>query len=224
MLDYKIGIMFTGIIEEMGIIRDIVRNSRSVVLKIEAKKVLEGIRMGDSIAVNGVCLTADSFTNSIFTADIMPETMQRSALGNLHAGDCVNLERALTLQSRLGGHIVSGHIDGMGTILIRKRDGNALLFTIAPSGDLLKYIIEKGSVAIDGISLTVVSVSNASFEVSIIPHTQNETTLHLKKTGDIVNIETDIIGKYIERFMKRNTYEDDAPKGLTLDFLIQNGF
>lgn len=216
--------MFTGIIEETGIVKEIVRRSRSIVLKVEAKSVLDDIRIGDSIAVNGVCLTAASFTNNSFTADVMPETMQRSNLGNMRAGSRVNLERALTLQSRLGGHIVSGHIDGMGSVLSRKRDDNALLFTIAASEGLLKYIIEKGSVAIDGISLTVVSSSNSSFVVSVIPHTQTETTLHLKEAGEKVNIETDIVGKYIERFIKKSAREDDVPRGLTIDFLTQNGF
>lgn len=214
--------MFTGIIEEIGTIKGIKRANRSVVLEVKAKKVLEDLKVGDSIATNGVCLTVTSFSGGSFCADVMPETMQRSNLGGLHAGDPVNLERALSLNGRLGGHIVSGHVDGMGKITGREKDENAIWVTIATSADLLRYIVEKGSITIDGISLTVVAVTDSGFTVSIIPHTQDETTLVKKQVGDDVNLENDVIAKYVEKLMRPAAAE---PKGgLTLDFLLANGF
>ena len=192
-------------------------------LEVQAKKVLEDLKVGDSIATNGVCLTVTSFTGSVFCADVMPETMQRSNLGELRAGDRVNLERALTLNGRLGGHIVSGHIDGTGKIVGREKDENAIWISVATSGELLRYIVDKGSITIDGISLTVVSVNDAGFTVSIIPHTQDETTLVKKKIGDTVNLENDVIAKYVEKLMR--PAEPSEPKGgMTLDFLLANGF
>ena len=215
--------MFTGIIEEIGTVKGVKRGNRSVVLEVQAKKVLEDLKVGDSIATNGVCLTVTSFTGSVFCADVMPETMQRSNLGELRAGDRVNLERALTLNGRLGGHIVSGHIDGTGKIVGREKDENAIWISVATSGELLRYIVDKGSITIDGISLTVVSVNDAGFTVSIIPHTQDETTLVKKKIGDTVNLENDGIAKYVEKLMR--PAEPSEPKGgMTLDFLLANGF
>ncbi|MCQ4873697.1 MULTISPECIES: riboflavin synthase [Odoribacteraceae] len=215
--------MFTGIIEEIGTVKGVKRGNRSVVLEVQAKKVLEDLKVGDSIATNGVCLTVTSFTGSVFCADVMPETMQRSNLGELRAGDRVNLERALTLNGRLGGHIVSGHIDGTGKIVGREKDENAIWISVATSGELLRYIVDKGSITIDGISLTVVSVNDAGFTVSIIPHTQDETTLVKKKIGDTVNLENDVIAKYVEKLMR--PAEPSEPKGgMTLDFLLANGF
>lgn len=215
--------MFTGIIEEIGTVKGVKRGNRSVVLEVQAKKVLEDLKVGDSIATNGVCLTVTSFTGSVFCADVMPETMQRSNLGELRAGDRVNLERALTLNGRLGGHIVSGHIDGTGKIVGREKDENAIWISVATSGELLRYIVDKGSITIDGISLTVVSVNDAGFTVSIIPHTQDETTLVKKKIGDTVNLENDVIAKYVEKLMR--PAEPLEPKGgMTLDFLLANGF
>lgn len=215
--------MFTGIIEEIGTIKGIKRGNRSVVLEVKAKKVLEDLKVGDSIATNGVCLTVTSFSGGSFCADVMPETMQRSNLGGLHAGDPVNLERALSLNGRLGGHIVSGHVDGMGKIVGREKDENAIWVTIATSADLLRYIVEKGSITIDGISLTVVAVTDSGFTVSIIPHTQDETTLVKKQVGDDVNLENDVIAKYVEKLMCPAAPVE--PKGgLTLDFLLANGF
>jgi len=220
--NFQLYIMFTGIIEEIGTIKGIKRGNRSVVLEVKAKKVLEDLKVGDSIATNGVCLTVTSFSGASFCADVMPETMQRSNLGGLHAGDPVNLERALSLNGRLGGHIVSGHVDGMGKILGREKDENAIWVTIATSADLLRYIVEKGSITIDGISLTVVAVTDSGFTVSIIPHTQDETTLVKKQVGDDVNLENDVIAKYVEKLMRPAPVE---PKGgLTLDFLLANGF
>ena len=189
------------------------------------EKVTGDIKIGDSVAVNGVCLTVTSFDKKEIRADVMPETLRRSSLKNLRNGDEVNLERALTLSSRLGGHIVSGHIDGTGTIKKIEEDKNARVLTVGASRAILRYIVEKGSVAVDGVSLTVVSVSDKNFTVSLIPHTNEETVLHCKRTGDEVNIENDIIGKYVEKFMM-NPSTDDGKKnnGLTRSFLLENGF
>ena len=215
--------MFTGIIEEIGTIKGIKRGNRSVVLEVKAKKVLEDLKVGDSIATNGVCLTVISFSGGSFCADVMPETMQRSNLGELRAGSPVNLERALTLNGRLGGHIVSGHVDGMGRIVGKEKDENAIWIRIATSADLLRYIVDKGSITIDGISLTVVAVTDSEFTVSIIPHTQDETTLVKKQVGDNVNLENDVIAKYVEKLM-RPAAPAEPKGGLTLDFLLANGF
>ncbi len=215
--------MFTGIIEEIGTVRGIKRGNRSVVLEVQAKKILEDLKVGDSIATNGVCLTVISFANGSFCADVMPETMQRSNLGELHVGDRVNLERALSLNGRLGGHIVSGHVDGLGKITGKEKDENAIWITISAPSELLRYIVDKGSITIDGISLTVVSVTDSEFTVSIIPHTQEETTLVKKKIGNTVNLENDVIAKYVEKLM-RPASPAEPKNGLTLDFLLANGF
>ena len=189
--------MFTGIIEEIGTIRGIKRGNRSVVLEVQAKKVLEDLHVGDSIATNGVCLTVISFANGSFCADVMPETMSRSNLGELHVGDRVNLER--------------------------EKDENAIWIMISAPAELLRYIVDKGSITIDGISLTVVAVTDTGFTVSIIPHTQDETTLVKKKIGDVVNLENDVIAKYVEKLM-RPVAPVEPKGGLTLDFLLANGF
>ena len=194
--------MFTGIVEETGSIKNIKRGAASAELSIEASKVLEDVALGDSIAVNGVCLTVTDFSGSMFTADVMHETLDRSSLGALRPGSPVNLERAMKTDGRFGGHIVSGHIDGTGHISNISRDDNAIWYTIDTSGDILRYIVEKGSIAIDGISLTVASVDESSFKVSIIPHTAANTILAVKKAGDVVNLENDIIGKYVEKLMR----------------------
>ena len=191
--------MFTGIIEEVGHVKSLHRGAKSFTLEVEAEKVLEGTLVGDSIATNGVCLTVTSLTGHGFTADVMPETVSRTALGELVSGSPVNLERALSLQTRLGGHIVSGHIDGTGRIADRLQDDTALWLTIECDSKLLRYIIEKGSVTLQGVSLTVARVDARSFAVSLIPHTQAATTLHQAKVGDLVNIENDIIAKYVEK-------------------------
>ena len=189
--------MFTGIIEELGRIRRIGGGQ----IAIDAQHVLEDVHIGDSIAVNGICLTVTSFDVRGFAADVMPETIRRTSLAGLAAGSLVNLERALAVGARLGGHIVSGHIDGTGTVETLTREGNALLLTVKATPALVRGIVEKGSVALDGISLTVVSVTNDSFTVSLIPHTLESTDLHIKRKGSRVNIETDILGKYVERFL-----------------------
>lgn len=193
--------MFTGIIEEVGHVKSLHRGAKSFTLEVEAEKVLEGTLVGDSIATNGVCLTVTSLTGHGFTADVMPETVSRTALGELVSGSRVNLERALSLQTRLGGHIVSGHIDGTGRIADRRQDDTALWLTIECDSKLLRYIIEKGSVTLQGVSLTVARVDARSFAVSLIPHTQAATTLHQAKVGDLVNIENDIIAKYVEKLL-----------------------
>lgn len=210
--------MFTGIIEEIGTIRGIRRGNRSVVLEVGAAKVLEDTKVGDSIATNGVCLTVTAMGNGGFTADVMPETMERSNLGGLKPGDRVNLERALCLNSRLGGHLVAGHIDGTGRIADRVKDENAVWLTVRAAPEILRYVVDKGSVAIDGVSLTVAYVDEAVFKVSVIPHTQEETTLTGKRAGELVNLENDMIVKYVEKLMKQ------PQKGLSLDFLQANGF
>ena len=216
--------MFTGIIEEVGALERLAGGE----IAIRAKKVLEDVALGDSIAVNGICLTVTHFDAAHFTADVMPETVRRTSLAELKRGSRVNLERALTLRSRLGGHIVSGHIDGVGTIAAMKEEGNAILLTVRAGADILRYIVEKGSVALDGISLTVARVSAADFTVSLIPHTREITNLREKRSGSRLNIETDILGKYVEKlFPGARKGESDAPKsagGLTMDFLRQQGF
>lgn len=193
--------MFTGIIEEVGHVKSLQRGAKSFVLEVEASKVLEGTQIGDSIATNGVCLTVTNLTGTGFTADVMPETVSRTALGDLTAGSPVNLERALSLQTRLGGHIVSGHIDGTGYISDLRQDDTALWLTVTCDSKLLRYIIEKGSVTLQGVSLTVARVDERSFAVSLIPHTQAATTLHQARIGDRVNIENDIIAKYVEKLL-----------------------
>ena len=215
--------MFTGIIEELGTIRSIRRGAASAVLSIGAEAVLSDLRIGDSVAVNGVCLTATGVDGSGFTADVMHETLRRSSLGALGPGSRVNLERAMAADGRFGGHIVSGHIDGTGTIAERRRDDNAVWYTVSAPPALLRYIVEKGSIAIDGISLTVASVAADRFSVSVIPHTAAVTVLGRKRPGDIVNLETDIIGKYVEKLLRPAA--DTAPKGgISLEFLMENGF
>ena len=188
--------MFTGLIEEQGRVLTPPRNGK---LSLAASKVTEGLALGDSIAVNGVCLTVSAFSGQRFTADVMPETLHRSNLGELRTGSLVNLERALPATGRFGGHFVSGHIDGGGSLLSVRPEGNALIFSIRAAPELLRGIVEKGSVAIDGISLTVVEVTETLFSVSVIPHTAAVTPLAGKRPGDRLNLETDMIGKYVLR-------------------------
>ncbi len=217
--------MFTGIIEEVGSIAGIAKGQRSIQLTIMANKVLSGSHIGDSIAVNGVCLTVVSFGKGRFTADVMPESMAKTNMGLLKIGDRVNLERALTLSSRLGGHIVSGHIDGTGKIIEMVKDDNATRVTIKSTEKVMKYIVAEGSVALDGVSLTVARLGKDDFTVSLIPHTSQVTTLLDKKVGSVINIENDVIGKYVERLLsftdKTNKQTDSS---LSLSFLRENGF
>jgi len=205
--------MFTGIVEETGIVDGLELNSNSALIKIRAAKVLEGTKTGDSIAVNGVCLTVTDIKGSTFTADVMAETMRRTNLGSLKKGQKVNLERAMAADGRFGGHIVSGHIDGTGVISKIQNEQNAKWVYIKAPADILRLIIQKGSIAIDGISLTVASVSKENsryvFSVAVIPHTWENTTLCKKNTGAVVNIECDVVGKYIEHFLN---FKSDAGK------------
>ncbi|WMJ77896.1 MULTISPECIES: riboflavin synthase [unclassified Sedimentibacter] len=212
--------MFTGIIEEIGNIQGIRKGKDSAKVTVKAFSVLEDANLGDSISVNGVCLTITSFSQNSFIADVMHETLNRSSLGTLRAGSPVNLERAMPANGRFGGHIVSGHIDGIGTISSITKDDNATWYTIKTSPNILRYIIEKGSIAIDGISLTVAKVHKESFSVSVIPHTATQTILSEKRTGDIVNLENDCIGKYVERLMNA----PQSTSNITAGFLAKHGF
>jgi len=213
--------VFTGLIEETGKVSSLRRGGNSSFIRIQAEKVLEGTVTGDSIAVNGVCLTVTEMGGGWFQADVMNETLARSSLGSLKPGDLVNLERAMAAGGRFGGHIVSGHIDGTGTVTDIKNDGIAVWYTITADPQILRYIVEKGSVALDGISLTVAKVTAESFSVSVIPHTAEVTTLSKRKTGDKINIENDIIGKYVEKLMKP---AESSSGGLSMGFLAENGF
>lgn len=212
--------MFTGIIEEVGRILSVRRGRCSSVLTISAQKVLEDVKTGDSIAVSGVCLTVTSFSSSSFTADVMHETLLRSTLSELQSGSPVNLERAMPMNGRFGGHIVTGHIDGTGLISSIVKDDVATVYTIRAPETILRYIIHKGSVAVDGISLTVKEVTDYDFSVSVIPHTRMQTGLSTKTLGAKVNIENDCLGKYIEKLL--------TPKGetgkITREFLLQHGY
>lgn len=217
--------MFTGIIEEVGTVKEIKKGINSSKLIIEAKNILSDVNLGDSIAVNGVCLTVTSFDKTIFSADVMSETLSRSSLGSLSSGSHVNLERAMASNGRFGGHIVSGHIDGTGIIAETKRDDIAVWITINTKIEILNLIVEKGSIAIDGISLTVTNVNDLSFTVSIIPHTGANTTLLTKKRGNIVNLENDIIGKYVEKLMGIKGKASTGKKSnISRDFLSEYGF
>lgn len=215
--------MFTGLIEEVGEIRNIKQGSKSCILTIGCKDVLENTKVGDSIAVNGVCLTVTTLGAGEYTADVMSETIQRSSLGQLKPGTKVNLERAMAADGRFGGHIVSGHIDGTGTVEEIVWDDNAVWYTISAKPALLRYIVEKGSIAIDGISLTVAYVDDHCFKVSIIPHTRQETNLTEKKIGSIVNLECDVIGKYVEKLMQPKE-EEKKESRITEEFLKKYGF
>ena len=216
--------IFTGIIEELGVVKSIAINGASGCITIKAKKVLEGTQLGDSIAVNGTCLTVTSINSDGFSADVMAETVKRTSLSQVGKGDLVNLERAMILNGRFGGHIVSGHIDGTGTITKYTKEENAIWVTIKAPDEILDLIVEKGSICIDGISLTVATVSDQDFRVSIIPHTAKETTLIHKKVGSLVNLENDIVGKYIKKLMENNQ-EEQAKKasGLTMEMLEEYG-
>ncbi len=216
--------MFTGIIEETGTVRSIYVGKSGAVLDIEASKVLEGTAAGDSIAVNGVCLTVTPHQGH-FTADVMPESLRRTSLGSLTGGAKVNLERAMMCGGRFGGHIVSGHVDACGKVSSLKKEGIAVLVQVIVPVSVMKYIAEKGSVTLDGTSLTVASVDVDSFTVSLIPHTMETTTLGFLKAGSPVNIEVDMLARYVERLMEYGRHETkNSESRLTLDFLRENGF
>jgi len=220
--------LFTGIIEEIGTIERIERGARSSRLTIAGDVIFSDLKLGDSVAVDGICLTASAISGKQFSADVMPETLSRTALGQLSSGDRVNLERAMAADGRFGGHIVSGHIDGLGKIAHMRTDDNAVWVRIDTEASILRYIIEKGSIAIDGISLTVAALDESGFSVSIIPHTGSETTLLSKRPGDLVNLENDQIGKYVERLMLlgdgRAHNVRPYKSSITAEFLAEHGF
>jgi len=218
--------MFTGIIEEIGKVAKIQRTANSYVLTIEAEKILQDIHLGDSIAVNGVCLTVTSILGKQFTVDVMPETVKATSLNNIKSGTKINLERAMAAGGRFGGHFVSGHADGTGVIKRKQALENAVYYEIEADPEVLRFVIVRGSVAVDGTSLTVFDVSESSFTLSLIPHTLSETVIGLKGPGDIVNLECDMIGKYVSHFIK-NTGNDTPKKkksGISQSFLEENGF
>lgn len=215
--------MFTGLIEDLGTIRELRKGADSVRLTVATRIPMSELELGESIAVNGICLTVVTFGGGMFSADVSPETLERTNLGDLVPGSAVNLERALRLSDRLGGHLVSGHVDAVATIVERRQDRNAIRFTFRQATAVNRFVVEKGSVAIDGISLTINEVTSETFAVAVIPHTLAMTTLKEKDVGGKVNIETDIIGKYVERLLKGA--ETDAQRNpLDLEFLAKHGF
>ncbi|MBD3107771.1 riboflavin synthase [Bacillus sp. AGMB 02131] len=213
--------MFTGIIEDIGKITNITRQPNCMVLTISSQKMLEDINLGDSIAVNGVCLTVVSFTDRCFTVDVMPETVKATNIETLQIGSPVNLERAMSAAGRFGGHIVSGHVDGIGKIIRKQKSSNAVYYDIAIKEELSRYCIPKGSITIDGISLTIFGLKDNQLTISIIPHTLEHTVLGFKKENDFVNIENDLIGKYIIHHLDRNSGNKSS---ISMEFLQQHGF
>ena len=216
--------MFTGIIEELGTIRGVSLTKDGGELQIAATTVLGGTKLGDSIAVNGTCLTVTKLEKDGFTAFVMAESLRRTNLGNLKRGSVVHLERAMAADGRFGGHMITGHIDGQGTFLSQKPEGQAVVLTIVADPEILSGIVEKGSIAIDGTSLTVMDVGKDSFRVGIIPHTGGHTALLDRPKGYACNLETDVIGKYIQKFLAKNTESTPKKSTLTMDFLRENGF
>lgn len=214
--------MFTGIVEEIGLVENVKKGPASASVTINAPAVTAGTKTGDSIAVNGICLTVTSLAGSTFTADIMHESLNRSSLSDLRRGSRVNLERAMAADGRFGGHIVSGHVDGTGIISAIREDDNAVWYTVRTSPAIMRYIVEKGSVTIDGVSLTVAAVTEDSFSVSVIPHTRQVTIMGDLRAGDKVNLENDIIGKYVEKFLKPE--ETSVKNNITREFLTRCGF
>ena len=215
--------MFTGIVEEVGTVNKIRWGQHSAILEISAKTVLTDTKIGDSIAVNGICLTVTTLGSHNFTVDVMHETLNRSTLKNLYPGSHVNLERAMPANGRFGGHIVAGHIDGKGKIIRIQKDDTAIWFTIQTKPEIMRYIVEKGSVTMDGISLTIAKITGDSFSISAIPHTVKQTVLQERKEGDFVNLETDIIGKYVERLFPSPS-KQQTDSNLTKEFLATYGF
>ena len=215
--------MFTGIIEEIGVLKGVRKGVHSSTLTIQGRVIFEDLCVGESVAVNGVCLTASGLSSNTFQADVMHETLNRSSLGKLRPGDSVNLERAMPANGRFGGHIVSGHIDGVGTVKAIGKDDNAIWYTIAAEKSILRYVVEKGSIAVDGISLTVAAVTASDFSLSAIPHTVKSTILSHKKAGDAVNLENDLVGKYIEKFLYSAPGQNQS-EGITKEFLTKSGY
>ncbi|MCF6408290.1 riboflavin synthase [Pseudalkalibacillus salsuginis] len=215
--------MFTGIIEEIGKIQSVKESAEGYVVRIEARKVLEDVNLGDSISVNGICLTVTSFESSSFSVDVMPETLRHTNLKSLRTGDGVNLERAMAAGGRFGGHFVSGHIDGVGEIVRKTRKQNAIYYEIKAPKELQLYFMNKGSVAVDGTSLTIFGVTDSTFTLSLIPHTVEESVLGSKDEGDHVNIECDMLVKYMDNLIQKRTKETQSSR-LTEEFLSEHGF
>jgi riboflavin synthase len=203
--------MFTGIVEELGTVSAVVDQGDAIRLTVSAGTVLEGTRLGDSIAVNGCCLTVAALGDGTWTADLMQETLDRTALAGVAPGDRVNLERAVTLDRRLGGHIVQGHVDGVGTVVSRRPSEHWDVVEIAMPADLARYLVDKGSITVDGVSLTVVTAGTDSFTVSLIPETLARTTLGSRGPGDRVNLEADVIAKHVERLLAHGLVDRLAP-------------
>lgn len=217
--------MFTGLVEELGKVKGIVHGANSVKLTITAKLVIEDMKIGDSIAVNGTCLTVVAFADTWFTADVMPETVKSTVLASFTIGDIVNLERTMRVGDRFGGHIVSGHVDGVGTITQKEKNDNAIIVKIKADTAVMRYIVKKGSITIDGISLTVVEYEQDWFTVSLIPHSASMTTLGFKKVGQQVNLEADVIGKYVEKLLGlQSSQPESKTSSLNQNFLQQHGF
>ncbi|MDF0726158.1 riboflavin synthase [Cytobacillus sp. S13-E01] len=216
--------MFTGIIEEVGSVKNIVSSGEAIVMTIASNNILKDVNLGDSIAVNGVCLTVTAYTASEFKVDIMPETVRATSLKSLERNSKVNLERAMSANGRFGGHFVSGHVDGIGTIIKKEHQANAVYYEIEVSKELRHYILLKGSVAIDGTSLTIFRVTDQTFTISLIPHTMSETILGNKGVGEIVNIECDMLGKYVEQFVQRTVTPTQRKSSITANFLEENGY
>lgn len=221
--------MFTGIIEELGQVISLKKGNKSATLTLKGNKIFEDLKLGDSVAVNGVCLTATKISGNTFMADVMNETFHRSSLGNLKKGDVVNLERAMAANGRFGGHIVAGHVDDVGELVSIKKDDNAVWFTIKASKKIMKYCIEKGSITLDGISLTIAKLTQDTLSVSMIPHTIENTNFGVKKIGDLINLENDMVGKYIDKlihFTKEELEETNKTQsaGLTMEMLRNAGF
>ncbi|MBD8070318.1 riboflavin synthase [Bacillus sp. PS06] len=214
--------MFTGIIEEIGTVSDIQGTKDSIVMKIKAEKILVDVALGDSIAVNGVCLTVTSFSKEEFSVDVMPETVKSTSLQTLKKHSSVNLERAMSAGGRFGGHFVSGHVDGIGKIVGKEPHSNAVYYSIKVKPELIDYMIPKGSITVDGTSLTIFGISDDTFMISLIPHTVSETIIGEKGIGDIVNIECDMLGKYVEKFVKNS--HNQRKTSITSSFLEENGF
>jgi riboflavin synthase len=216
--------MFTGIVEEMGTLQSLEMKADSGVITIRAEKVLKDAQLGDSIAVNGVCLTARDFGNDTFSADVMPETLRKTNLGNLKRGGKVNLERALSLSARLGGHLMLGHVDATGKVVSIQPEGNAVIYTITAPDEIRRYLLAQGSVGVDGISLTVARLGQDSFSISLIPHTLKVTTLGQNGVGYEVNLEADVVGKYVEKIMEGGLPGGQGEGGLTLEKLAEEGY
>ena len=214
--------MFSGIVEVLGDVRSMASGDSGARISIEAGALVEGVKLGDSIAINGACMTVVAFGNSMFEADISPESLRMTNLGDLKAGDKVNLEKALALGDRLGGHMVTGHIDGMGKIRDRKADGDSIWLTVEAPPDVMRYLVFKGSIAVDGISLTVATCDEDSFSIAIIPHTSEHTTLTAKRDGAVVNLEADLIGKYVEKLLL--PHAQARAGGVSMDKLKEHGY